>query len=113
MNQRTRKPTVRPAASKDSDQPALSRCLIRVFADHMCLQQPPGYQKRDKREPLPDSVDVSADHTGLVLGFVVRWHKHVYVLQTKSVSLSKGVSLRLSFRSVAFLFWVTIKCSLS
>ena len=35
--------------------------LIRVFADHMCLLQPPGYPKTDKQEPLPYCVDVQAD----------------------------------------------------
>ena len=41
------------ATSKDSDQPAHSRSLIRVFADPMCLLQPQNYPKRDTREPLP------------------------------------------------------------
>ena len=41
------------ATSEDSDQPAYPRSLIRVFADRMCLLQPPGYPKGDKREPLP------------------------------------------------------------
>ena len=36
------------ATTEDSDQPAHRRCLIRVFADIMCLLQPPGYPKRDK-----------------------------------------------------------------
>ena len=35
--------------------------LIRAFADHMCLLEPPGYAKRDSREPLPYWVDVQAD----------------------------------------------------
>ena len=30
------------ATSEDSDQPAHPRSLIRVFADRMCLLQPPG-----------------------------------------------------------------------
>ena len=47
--------------SKDSDQPALSRRLIRVFADHMCILHPPGNPKRDKREPMAYWVDVLAD----------------------------------------------------
>ena len=41
------------ASSEDSDQPAHPRSLIRVFADRMCLLQPPGHPKRDKQEPLP------------------------------------------------------------
>ena len=49
------------ATSEDSDQPAHPRSLIRVFADCICLLQPPGYPKRDKREPLPYWVDVQAD----------------------------------------------------
>ena len=49
------------ATSEDSDQPAHSHSLIRVFADRICLLQPPGYPKRDKREPLPYWVDVQAD----------------------------------------------------
>ena len=47
--------------SKDSDQPAHPHSLIRVFADCMCLLQPPGYLKRDKGEPLSYWVDVQAD----------------------------------------------------
>ena len=49
------------ATSKDSDQPAHTRSLIRVFADRMCLLQHPGSPKWDKREPVPYWVDVSAD----------------------------------------------------
>ena len=49
------------ASSEDSDQPAHPRSLIRVFADRMCLLQPPGYSKRDIGEPLPYWVDVQAD----------------------------------------------------
>ena len=49
------------ATSEDSDQPAHPRSLIRVFADRMFLLQPPGYPKRDKREPLLYVVDVQAD----------------------------------------------------
>ena len=41
------------ATSKDSDQPAHSCCLVRVFTDRMCLIYPPTYPKTDKREPLP------------------------------------------------------------
>ena len=44
--------------SKDSDQPAPPRSLIRVFADRMCLLQSLGYPKTDKQEPLPYWVDV-------------------------------------------------------
>ena len=40
------------AISEDSGQPAHPRNLISVFAVHMCLLQPQGYSKRDKREPL-------------------------------------------------------------
>ena len=39
--------------SKDSDQPAHPRSLIRISADSMCLLLPPGCPKRDKQEPLP------------------------------------------------------------
>ena len=49
------------ATSEDSDQPAHPRSLIRVFADHMCFLQPPGYPKRNKRGPLPYWVDVQDD----------------------------------------------------
>ena len=48
------------ATSEHSGQPAHLRSLIRVFADRICLLQPPGYSKRDKREPLPYWVDVQA-----------------------------------------------------
>ena len=30
------------ATSKDSDQPAYQRSLVAVFADYMCILQPPG-----------------------------------------------------------------------
>ena len=36
------------ATSEDSDQPVPLCSLIRGFADHMCLLQPPGYSKRNK-----------------------------------------------------------------
>ena len=41
------------ATSEDLDQPAHPCSLIRVFEDRMCLLQPLGYPKRDKRDPLP------------------------------------------------------------
>ena len=49
------------ATSEDSDQPAHSRSLIRVFAGRMCLLQPPSYPKTDKREPLPYLVNEQAE----------------------------------------------------
>ena len=55
------------ATSEDSDQTAHSRSLIRVFADRMCLLQPPGCPKRDKREPLPYCEDVQADLNAYLL----------------------------------------------
>ena len=58
-NSKTYKKT--SATSEDSDQPAHPRSLIRVFADRMCLLQPPGYPKKDKREPLVYCVDVQTD----------------------------------------------------
>ena len=42
--------------SKDSDQPVHPCSLIRVFADRMCLLQPP-----DEQNPIPYWVDVQAD----------------------------------------------------
>ena len=41
------------AIIENSGQPAHSRSLIRVFADRVCVLQPPSYPQRDKREPLP------------------------------------------------------------
>ena len=66
------------ATSEDSDQPAHPRSLIRVLADRMCLLLPPGYQKRDEREPCHTGlmyrlISVFAGHAGLIVGFVVRW----------------------------------------
>ena len=66
------------AISEDSDQTARMRSLIRVFTDHMCLLQPPDDPKRDKREPLSNwaavgLVLVFVGHTGLIVGFFVRW----------------------------------------
>ena len=51
--QLTTKPT-----SEDTDQPAYPRSLIRVFAGHMCLLQPPGYRKKNDQEPLLYWADV-------------------------------------------------------
>ena len=41
----TARQTYNSAISKDSDQPAHPRNLIRVFADHICLLQTLGYPK--------------------------------------------------------------------
>ena len=49
------------ATSEDSDQPTHLRSLIRVFADRMCLLQPPGYPMIDKQESLSDWMDKQAD----------------------------------------------------
>ena len=49
------------ATSEYSAKPAHPRSLTRVFADHRCLLQPPGYPKGNKREPPPYWVDVQAD----------------------------------------------------
>ena len=49
------------ATNEDSVQPAHPHSLIKVFADHMCLLQPPGYPKGDIREVLPYRVDVLVD----------------------------------------------------
>ena len=49
------------ATSEDSDQPTYPHSLIRVIADRICFLQPPGFLKRDKREPLPYWVDVQTD----------------------------------------------------
>ena len=49
--------------SEDLDQSVHLQSLIRNFADRMCLLQPPGYQKRDKGEPLPYWVNVQADQS--------------------------------------------------
>ena len=46
------------ATSEDSDQPAHTRSLIRVFADRMRLLHPPAYSRRDKQERLLYLVDV-------------------------------------------------------
>ena len=57
MRQHTTNPTIRSMRPAKS-QPAQPRSLIRVFADRLCIQQPPGYQERDKQEPLPYWVAV-------------------------------------------------------
>ena len=49
------------AAREDSDQPVHPHSLIRVFTDHMCLVQSPGYLKRDRQEPLPYCVNLQTD----------------------------------------------------
>ena len=59
--QRTTKSTIRRATSKDSDQTAHPRSLIRVFADRTCLLQPPRYPTRNKGEHLTHWVDGQLD----------------------------------------------------
>ena len=59
--------------------------VIRVTADRICLLQPLGYPKRDRRELLLYWVDVEADppfvsHTGLNLCFVMHWLKLYMVM---------------------------------
>ena len=49
------------ATSENLDQPANPHKLIRDLADCLCLSQPPGYPKRDKREPFSYWVDVETD----------------------------------------------------
>ena len=61
MSQHTKTPSIKRAISEDSDQPVHPRSLIRVFADRMCLLHPSGYPKKDKREPLPNWVDVQTE----------------------------------------------------
>ena len=67
------------ATSEDSVQLANLRRLIRVFADRMCLLQPPGNPKRDKRESLSYWIDVQSNlslwwsHRSYCRLFVVRW----------------------------------------
>ena len=80
--------------SKDSDQPAHPCSLIGVFADRICLLQPPGYPKRDNWEALLCWVDVQADlslccHTGLIVGFVMRWLISISPLNDKSRDMRK------------------------
>ena len=49
---------VRPAKTQISLR---IRAVWTVSADCICLLQPPGYPKRDQREPLPYWIDVQAD----------------------------------------------------
>ena len=43
------------------DQPAQPRNLIRVFADRVCLLEPPGYPKTHKQDLLAYQMVVQAD----------------------------------------------------
>ena len=86
------------ATSKDSDQTAHPRSLIRVFADHMCLLQPPGYPKRDEKEPLPYWVHVQAD---LSLCRFCRALGHIYIYTGISyLGLFRYKSLKVDPKSV-------------
>ena len=78
LSQRMTKLTIRLV------RPAKTQISLRIRAawsectDRMCLLQPQGYPKRDKREPLPYWVMyrliwVFDGHTGLIVGFVLRW----------------------------------------
>ena len=93
------------------------RLRIRIFVDRMCLLQPPGYPKRDEREPLPYWVDAQDDlslcwSNKLIVGFVVRWliymYEHLYVT-TRQIQMSRKRAiivarsvLRLSGRFTGF-----------
>ena len=44
------------ATSEEADQPAHPHSLARVFADRLCLTQPPGYPKSEERKSLPNCV---------------------------------------------------------
>ena len=60
----------------DADQPAHPLSHIRDFSDCLCLLQPLGYPKRDKREPYYTGWMhrvIFAGHTGLVVGFILHW----------------------------------------
>ena len=66
------------ATSKELDQPAHLRSLIRIFADRMYLLQPAGYPKRDEREPLHSGwmyrlIWFFAVHIRLIVGFAIYW----------------------------------------
>ena len=71
LSQHTIKPTIRlvwPARQ-------INLCIYAVwsfFADPMCLLQPPGYPKRDKKNPGWMNWLIFAGNTCLV-GFVVHW----------------------------------------
>ena len=60
-SQRTTKPTIRLVRPAKAQISLRIRAVWSVFADRMCLLQPPGYPERDQREPLPNWVDVQAE----------------------------------------------------
>ena len=87
------KPTIKLMRPAKTDQPAHPRSLIRVFADRLCLLQPPGYQKRDEQEPLPYRVHLQADV------FVLRFYGPVSPMgscRARSVYLTTRLLGRLS-----------------
>ena len=61
LGQRTTKPTIRLVRPAKTQISLRIRAVQSVSADRMCLPQPPGYPKWDKREPLAFRVDVQAD----------------------------------------------------
>ena len=60
INEPTHKKTYNKTCVSSKDRFNLCS-LVRVFIDHMCLLQPPGYPERNKRESLLFRVDVQAD----------------------------------------------------
>ena len=105
------------ATSEDSDQPAHPRRLMRVFTDRMCLLQPPGYPKRDKRESLPYWLDVQADLS-------IFWSHSSYYRFCRALAHFVwfcGCSLQVIFAFVVLLpghlcfniFWLTEICLIS
>ena len=66
------------ATSEDSDQTAHLRSLIWVFADRICLLQPPAVQRGINENSCHAGrmywlILICASHTGLIVGFVVRY----------------------------------------
>ena len=78
MSQRTTKPTIRLMRPAKTQISLSISTVWSVFPDGMCLLRPLSYPTRHKRDPCHAGlmyrlIWVIADHTGLIVGFVVRW----------------------------------------
>ena len=87
------------ATSEDSDQPAHSRSLIRVFAVRLSFVQPPGYPRGMNENPSHTVwtyrlIWVFAGHTGLIVGHCRLCHAlaHMLLVQIWIASTCGGSS---------------------
>ena len=113
------------ATGEDSGQPVHLHSLISVFADRMCLLQPPDYPKGDINENPCYTwlkyrlIWVLAGHTGLIVSFVMSWliYHHSQnmkiVIAPHKALISTGMHWYFSYFSpTKHILWVLVRSAL-